>query len=222
MIITLPKKGNLQICNNYRTISLISHPSKVMLKVLLNMLKPLAKEIIAEEHACFRTGRRTTEHIFNLRIICDKYLQHQQDLYHVFIDFKKALETVLHAALWTIMRQYNIGNNLIHVIQRLYEHATSAVFINGNTGNWFHTTVGVRQGCILYHTLFNIFLERRSDVLEEHEGTISIAGRTITNLQFADDIDVLAGSEQELAQLVERIDQTSQAYGMEINAEKQN
>ena len=119
------------------------------------------------------------------------------------------------------MRQYNIGNNLIHVIQRLYERATSAVFINGNIGDWFHTTVGVRHGCILSPTLFNIFLDRiMSDVLKEHKGTISIAGRTITNLRFADDIDGLAGSEQELAQLVERIDQTSQAYAMEINAEK--
>ena len=69
-------------------------------------------------------------------------------------------------------------------------------------------------------TLFNIFLERiMSDVLEEHERTVSIAGRTITNLRFADDIDGLAGSEKELAQLVERTDQTSTAYGMEINAE---
>ena len=59
-----------------------------------------------------------------------------------------------------------------------------------------------------------------SDVLEEHERTVSIAGRTITNLTFADDMDGLAGCEQELAQLVERIDQTSKAYGMEINADK--
>ena len=49
LIITLPKKGNLQLCQNYRTISLISHSSKVMLKVILNRLKPQAEEIIAEE-----------------------------------------------------------------------------------------------------------------------------------------------------------------------------
>ena len=61
-----------------------------------------------------------------------------------------------------------------------------------------------------------------SDVLEEHEGTASIAGRTITNLRFPDAIDGLAGSEQELAQHVERIDRTSKAYGMEINGEKTN
>ena len=88
LIIILPKKGNLQLCQNYRTISLISHPSKVMLKVILNKLKPQAEEITAEEQAGYRAGRSTTEQTFNLRILCEKYLQNQQNLYHVFIDFK--------------------------------------------------------------------------------------------------------------------------------------
>ena len=76
---------------NYRIISLISYPSKVMLKIILNRLKPQAEKIIAEEQAGFRAGRSTTEQVFNLRILSEKYLQHQQDPYHVFIDFKKAL-----------------------------------------------------------------------------------------------------------------------------------
>ena len=91
LIITLPKKGNLQLCQNYRTISLISHSSKVMLKVILNRLKPQAEEIIDEEQAGFRARRSTTEQIFNLRILFEKYLQHQQKLCHVFTDFKKPL-----------------------------------------------------------------------------------------------------------------------------------
>ena len=88
LIITLPKKGISQICQNYRTISFTSHSSKVMLKVILNRLNPQAVEIIAEKPAGFRAGRNTTEQIFNLRILCEKYLRHQQNLYHVFIDFK--------------------------------------------------------------------------------------------------------------------------------------
>ena len=60
LVITLPKKGNLQLCQNYRTLSLISHPSKVMLKIILNRLQAQAEEIIAEEQAGFRAGRRTT------------------------------------------------------------------------------------------------------------------------------------------------------------------
>ena len=74
--------------------SLVSHPSKVMLKVILNRLKPQAEKIMAEEQAGFRAGRSTTEQTFNLQILCEKYLQHQQDLYHVFIDFKEAFDRV--------------------------------------------------------------------------------------------------------------------------------
>ena len=59
-----------------------------------------------------------------------------------------------------------------------------------------------------------------TDALEDHEGTVSIGGRTITNLRFADDIDSLAGVEEELADLVERLDKASTAYIMEISAEK--
>ena len=59
-----------------------------------------------------------------------------------------------------------------------------------------------------------------TDALEDHEGTVSIGGRTITNLRFANDIDGLAGEEEELANLVERLDKACTAYGMEISAEK--
>ena len=83
-----------------------------MLKIILNRLKPQAEKIIAEEQAGFRAGRSTTELIFNLRILCEKYLQHQQDLYHVFIDFKKTFD-MQHAALWATMKKYNISTNLI-------------------------------------------------------------------------------------------------------------
>ena len=75
MVITFPKKGNLQQCQNYRTISLTSHPSKVILKIELNRLKPQVEKIIAEEQAGFRAGRNITELIFNLRILCEKYFQ---------------------------------------------------------------------------------------------------------------------------------------------------
>ena len=83
----------------------------------------------AEEKAGFRPGRNTTEQIFNLRILCEKYLQHQQDLYHVFVDFKKAFDRVWHAALWATTRKYNINANLIRIIQNLYDKATSAVYL---------------------------------------------------------------------------------------------
>ena len=65
LVITLSKTGNLQLCQNYRTISLISHPSKVMLKIILNRLQSQAEEFIVEEQAGFTAGRSTTEQTFS-------------------------------------------------------------------------------------------------------------------------------------------------------------
>ena len=87
-----------------------------------------------------------------------------------------------HEALWATMKLYNINANLIHVIEKLYRNASSAVYLNNTIGEWFRTSVGVRQGCLLSPTLFNIFLERIMETaLEKHEGTVSIGGRNITN-----------------------------------------
>ena len=120
------------------------------------------------------------------------------------------------------MKKYNINTNLIQIIKNLYDKATGAVTFNSSIGDWFRTTVGVRQGpCLLSPTLFNIFPEKiMTDAIEDHEGTVSIGGRTITNLRFADDTDGLGGEEIELAKLVERLDKSSTAYSMQISAEK--
>ena len=127
-----------------------------MLKIILSRLKPQAEKIIAEEQAGFRAGRSTIEQIFNLRILCEKYLQHQQDLYHVFIDFKKAFDRVWHAALWATIMKY-ISTNLTQAMKNLYNKATSAVLFNSSIGDWFRTTVGVRQGRLLSPTLLTHF-----------------------------------------------------------------
>ena len=137
------KERQLAAVLELQTISLISHPSKVMLNIILNRLQPQAEKIIAAEQAGFRARRSTTEQIFNLRILGEKYLQHQQNHYHVFTDFKKAFDRLWHEALWAAMRKYNIRASIIRAIENLYDKAQSAVLLNGSTGEWFRTTVGV-------------------------------------------------------------------------------
>ena len=100
LIITFPKRDNSQLCQIYQP--------KIMLKVILTRLKPQAEEIITESQTWFRAGRSATEQFFNLRILCEKYFQHRQNLYHVFIDFNKAFDREWHAALWATMRKCNI------------------------------------------------------------------------------------------------------------------
>ena len=182
-----------------------------MLEIIINRLQPQAEEIIAEEQAGFRAGRSTTEQIFNLGILGEKYLQHQQYLYHVFIDFKEAFDRVWHEALWATMRKYNISASITRAIENLYDKAQSAVLVNGSTGECFITTVGVRQWCLPSPTLFNIFLERiMCEALDDHEGSVSIGGRLITNFRFADNIVVNAEEEEEAGILIDRLDRTTQ------------
>ena len=174
LIITLLKKGNLQLCQNYKTTSLVSH-FRVMLKVILN------------RQICVKS-------ISNISRICTMSS----------LISKKAFDRIWHAALWATMRKYNISANLVPTTEQLYGKATSAVQMNGSIRKWFRATVGVRQGSLQSPTPFNIFLERiMSDAPEEHDGKVNIGGRNITNLRFADDIDALAEEECELEAVVE-------------------
>ena len=138
-----------------------------------------------------------------------------------FIDFKKAFDRVWHENLWANMRKHNINANIIRAIENLYDKAQSAALLTGSTGGWFRTTVGVRQGCLLSPTLFNIFLERiMCDELDDHESSINIEGRLITNFRFADDIVVNTEEEEEAGVLVDHLDITTTRYKMEIGPDK--
>ena len=99
------KKYNISVNQQPKQIHAEDHSEQTV--------KPQAEQIIAEKQASFRAGRSTRQQILNLRILVEKYLQLQQDLYHVFIDFKRAFDRVWHVALWATMKKYNISTNLI-------------------------------------------------------------------------------------------------------------
>ena len=96
------------------------------------------------------------------------------------------------------------------------------VQFSGSTGDRFRTAVGVRQGCLLSPTIFNIFLTRIvCETLDDHEGSVSIGGRLITNFRFADDI-VVNAEEEESGVLVDHLDTTTRSYRIEIYPDKTN
>lgn len=132
---------------------LISIILAVMLKVILNRLKPQAEDIIAEEQAGFGAGRSTTEQ----QLSSEYSVRSIWSISKIFIDFKKAFDRAWYAALWANMRKYNISENLVKSVQQ-YDKACSAVLTNGKLGHWFRTTVGVGQGFLLSPTLFNMFI----------------------------------------------------------------
>ena len=119
------------------------------------------------------------------------------------------------------MENVGISQEIYDIIKSLYDNSSSEVLINNITGRFFNTTVGVIQGCLLSPVLFNIFLEQIIiNTLHEHTSTISIGGKYISNLRFADDIDLIAGSNRELQELTNRLVESSKVYGIEISQGK--
>ena len=132
----------------------------------------------------------------------ERHIESQKDLYHNFIDFKKVFDRVWHDGLWSSLQKYGINSNIISMIKALYYNSSSAVLINNIQGNILKTTVGVRQGCLLSPELCNVFHEEiMADIQYNHTSSISIGGLSISNLRFADDIDLIAGNTQELQAL---------------------
>ena len=107
----------------------------------------------------FRPKRNTPGKICIIRLLIEKHLQHQHHIYHNFIKFSKAINQVWHERLWQVMRNYNIDDNMIQVIEALYRDSSIAVLLNSHLREFFKTTVRVYQGCLLSLVLFNISLE---------------------------------------------------------------
>ena len=93
--------------------------------------------------------------------------------------------------------------------------------MNSQLGEFFKTTVGVRRGCLLSPILFNLFLEKIvQETFNDHQTAIAIGGRSIYNQRFADDIDLMGGSNGALQDLTTRLVDRATAYEMEVSREK--
>ena len=105
VFIPIPKKGNAKECSNYCTIALISHASKVMLKILQARLQQYVNEELPDIQAGFRKGRGTRDQTANIRWIIEKAREFQKNIYCCFIDYVKVFDCVDHNKLWKILMQ---------------------------------------------------------------------------------------------------------------------
>jgi len=123
--------------------------------------------------------------------------------------------------MFRVLQHYNIPRKLTALIQNLYGQAVSAVRVGADISDWFRQTVGVRQGCVLSPDLFNLFLEHvLGEALEAYRGGALINGRRVSNLCFADDIDLMGETVDEAQDVLHAVHQSSQRYGLEISKNK--
>ena len=181
--IPIPKKGNPKECSNYHTIALISHASKVMLKILQARLQEYMNQELPDVQARFRKGRGTRDQIANIRWIIEKAREFQKNIYFCFIDYTKAFDCVDHNKLWKILKEMGISDHLTCLLRNLYVSQEATVRTGHGPTDWFQIGKGVCQGCILSPCLFNLYAEyvMRNAGLEEAQAGIKIAGRIPIN-----------------------------------------
>ncbi|XP_055293199.1 uncharacterized protein LOC129563414 [Moschus berezovskii] len=208
--------------SGYRTVALISHASKVMLKILQARLQQYVNRELPDVQAGFRKGRGTTDQIANIRWIMQKAREFQKNIYFCFIDYAKAFDCVDHNKLWNILKEMGIPDHLTCLLRNLYAGQEATVRTGHGTTDWFQIGKGVRQGCILSPCLFNFYAEyiMRNAGLEEAQAGIKIAGRNINNLRYADDTTLMAESEEELKSLLMKVKEESEKVGLKLNIQK--
>ncbi|KAF7254243.1 hypothetical protein EYD10_01251 [Varanus komodoensis] len=213
-------KGNAKECSNYRTIALISHASKVMLRILQARLQQYVDRELPEVQAGLRRGRGTRDQIANIRWIMEEAREFQKNI--CFIDYAKAFDCVDHNQVWQVLKEMGVPDHLICLLKNLYAGQEATVRTGHGTTDWFKIRKGVWQRCILPPCLFNLYAEHimRKAGLDESPVGIKIARRNISNLRYADDTTLMAESEEELKSLLMRVKEESTKVGLKLNIKK--
>ena len=149
VFIPIPKTGNTKEYSNYHTIALISHTSKVMLKILQARLQQYMNHELPDVQADFRKGRGTRDQIANICWIIKKAREFQKSIYFCFIDYAKAFDCVGHNKLWKILQEMGIPDHLTCLLRNLYAGQEATIRTGHGTTDWFQITKGVCQGYIL-------------------------------------------------------------------------
>ena len=155
VFIPIPEKGNAKECSNYCTTALISHASKVMLKILQARLQQYMNPELPNVQARCRKARGTRDQIANIHWIIEKAREFQKNIYFCFIDYAKAFDCVDHNKLWKILKEMRIPDHLTCLLRNLYAGQEATVRTGHGTTVWFQIGKGVCQSCILSPCLFN-------------------------------------------------------------------
>ena len=228
-------------CDNYRGIALLSIPGKVFTKAILNRLKPIAEQLLRESQCGFHRGRGCADQLFSVRLLMEKAREYNHPIYICFIDLKKAYDSVHRDSLWQILQHsYCLPAKLLSIIRELHIDSTATVRAYGKTSNTFPITSGVRQGCVLAPTLFNFYFDVAIHMaLEDHRlqnrgvrmaylHDAELVGNRkilkldtlITDLEYADDMALLADNWSDLTTMLESLAACCKKLGLTISCKK--
>jgi len=221
IMIPIPKKENATDCSDYSTISLIPHASKIMLRILTKRIENKASEYISKTQFGFRRGVGTRDAIGMMRMLCQRMMEHEQELFVCFVDFEKAFDRVNRLKLLEVLRSIGVDWRDRRMIGELYMQQETVVRVGGELTDRAVLGRGVGQGCLLSPLLFSIYAEHMmKEALDDSEDGVKVGGSLIQDVRFADDQAMIDGKQEGLQRTMIRLEQTAKRYDMKINARK--
>ncbi len=225
LITPVYKKGCKTNPDNYRGICVGNALLKLLCLLLNNRLKSFLKDnnIIRNNQIGFQEKCRTTDHLLTLKALINKHVHDtsKKKVHAAFIDFRKAFDSVWHRGLFQKLQNYGINGNVLKTIQCMYDKTECAVKINNQCTNFFKCSKGVRQGCPLSPTLFNLYINDLVDELSKTNPTpLDLGHEPISCLVYADDLIILSSSHDGLQQCLNSLSNYCDQWKLQVNNDK--
>ncbi|KAI5742530.1 hypothetical protein M8J77_008273 [Diaphorina citri] len=220
ILVPLPKKPNATECKDFRTISFICHLTKAITRILIKRIESKIEQHLGEDQFGFRKGRGTRDAMGCMRMMGEKMIEVNKNLYVCFIDWEKAFDRVDWNILLRVLKEIHLNWKDRRLIRELYKGQKVIVRIENEETEEITIGRGVRQGCCMSPSLFNLYAEKLLEEALRDTPGIQVGEENVKNLKYADDQAVLATSERALQVMIDNINEAGKRFGMKINAGK--
>jgi hypothetical protein len=218
----LHKKGDALDPDNYRGITITSVLGKLFNSIINNRITEFTAKhkIIRDEQIGFKAKCRTSDHIFVIRTLTDKYKKDKKPLYMCFVDFRKAFDSISHTCLLYKLLTMNMNGLVYRIIKNMYSKINLQVKVGKGLTGRFTSNVGVRQGDNLSPTLFNLYINDIPNIFDDSCNPVRLSSRALNCLLYADDLVLMSESEAGLQNSLLKLELYCNKWGLTVNAQK--